>query len=76
MTQVSISEAKTHLSELIQRVLAGEEIVITRRRQPLVKMVALNELSVRRRLGGAHGIIVDIAADFDAPLADFQDYTA
>jgi len=29
MTSVSIHEAKTHLSRLIERVLGGEEVVIT-----------------------------------------------
>ena len=74
MTQVTIHEAKTHLSRLIQRVLEGEEIVIARGRQPLVKMVVVHEPTVQRRLGGARGIIVHMADDFNEPLEDFRDY--
>ena len=74
MTQVTIREAKTHLSRLIQRVLEGEEIIIARGHQPLVELVAVHEPTLQRRLGGARGIIVDIAPDFDEPLADYRDY--
>ena len=74
MTQVTIHEAKIHLSNLIRRALEGEEIVIARGRQPLVKMVVVHEPTLQRRLGGAPGIIVEIAPDFDEPLADFRDY--
>ena len=35
MTQVTIHEAKTHLSKLIQLALAGEEVVITKGKQPM-----------------------------------------
>lgn len=36
MTQVTIHEAKTHLSKLIQLALEGEEILIAKGKQPLV----------------------------------------
>ena len=39
MTTVSVHEAKTHLSRLIERVLAGEEIVIARNKEPVVRLV-------------------------------------
>ena len=35
MNTVSVAEAKAHLSELLNQVEAGEEIVITRRGQPI-----------------------------------------
>lgn len=35
MNTVSVAEAKAHLSELLNQVEAGEEIVITRRGQPV-----------------------------------------
>lgn len=40
MTSVSVAEAKNHLSELIARVEAGEEIAVTRRGKPVVRLVA------------------------------------
>lgn len=40
-TSVSVAEAKSHLSEIIARVEAGEEVVITRRGVGVVRLVAL-----------------------------------
>ncbi|WP_010183741.1 type II toxin-antitoxin system Phd/YefM family antitoxin [Sphingomonas sp. PAMC 26605] len=39
MTVVSVHEAETHLSRLIEQVLAGEEVVIARDAQPVVRLV-------------------------------------
>jgi antitoxin (DNA-binding transcriptional repressor) of toxin-antitoxin stability system len=71
---VTIHEAKTYLSRLINRVLRGEEVIIARGRKPLVKIVALEDGSHQRELGHAKGKIV-IASDFDSPLEDFEEYT-
>ena len=38
MRTVSVAEAKAHLSELLNQVEAGEEIVITRRGQPVARL--------------------------------------
>jgi prevent-host-death family protein len=40
MISVSIHEAKTHLSQLVRRAEAGEEIVILRGRQPVARLTA------------------------------------
>jgi prevent-host-death family protein len=40
MTTVSLAEAKAHLSELIDRAMAGEEVCITRRGKPVAKLSA------------------------------------
>jgi antitoxin (DNA-binding transcriptional repressor) of toxin-antitoxin stability system len=74
MIQVTIHEAKTHLSRLVQAALAGEEIVIARGKQPMVRLVAIAEQRPERRLGGAADAILFMADDFDAPLEDFQEY--
>ena len=74
MLQLTIHEAKTHLSKLIQKALAGEEVIIAKGKQPLVKLVVLPEVRPQRRIGGAKGMITFIAEDFDAPLEDFQDF--
>ncbi len=39
MMTVSVHEAKTHLSRLIEKVLAGEEVVIARNKEPVVRMI-------------------------------------
>lgn len=76
MMQVTIHEAKTHLSKLIQQALTGEEIIIAKGQQPLVKLVALPEARQQRRIGHAKGIILYMADDFDDPLSEFQEYRA
>lgn len=51
--EVNIHEAKTHLSRLIERALAGEPVTIAKAGRPLVKLIAIE----RRRpvLGSAKG---------------------
>ena len=73
MSQVNIHEAKTHLSRLIQEVLDGGEVVIARDNVPLVKLVLLDSAKNARILGTAKGKVT-LTADFDEPLADFDDY--
>lgn len=41
MTEIPVAEAKNHLSELIARVEAGEEIAVTRRGKPVARLVAV-----------------------------------
>ncbi|MBS4096576.1 MAG: type II toxin-antitoxin system prevent-host-death family antitoxin [Sulfuricella sp.] len=41
MHSVSVAEAKAHLSELLNQVEAGEELVITRRGQPVARLKAI-----------------------------------
>ncbi len=76
MAQVTIHEAKTHLSKLIQRALQGEEIIIAKGKQPMVRLVVVPEMRQERRIGGAQEVILDMAEDFDAPLDDFTEYMA
>lgn len=73
MTQVNIHMAKAHLSELIQKALLGEEIIIARDNKPMVKLVPFQQPKQQRRLGLAKGMVT-IAPDFDEPLEDFKDY--
>lgn len=42
MTNISVADAKNRLSELIARVEAGEEIAVTRRGKPVVRLVAVD----------------------------------
>ncbi len=73
-TQVTIHQAKTHLSQLIQQALLGEEIIIAKGKQPLVRLVVVPEMRKQRRIGGAADVIFSIAEDFDAPLDEFAEY--
>lgn len=53
----NISHAKTHLSALIARVEAGEEIVIGRADKPLAKLVPYKDAGRPSFLGAARGKI-------------------
>jgi prevent-host-death family protein len=65
---VGVHEAKTHLSRLLERVEAGEEIEITNRGRVVARLVPAARRGTRR-LGMDVGR-ARIAADFDAPLPD------
>ena len=75
MTTVTIHEAKTNLSRLIERALSGEDVVVMRGRDPVVALKPLHAPKSKRRLGGLPGLVAHMAKDFDAPLADFKEYS-
>jgi prevent-host-death family protein len=68
MTEVNVHEAKTHLSQLLARVEAGEEVLISRAGQPIARLVPARKVRGRRRPGRFVGK-GRIADDFNAPLA-------
>ncbi|RYD36946.1 MAG: type II toxin-antitoxin system Phd/YefM family antitoxin [Verrucomicrobiaceae bacterium] len=74
MSVVTIHEAKTHLSKLIQRALAGEEIIIAKRDEPLVRLEVIQEKKPERTIGGLKGIILRMDDSFDDELEDFREY--
>ena len=69
VAKVSIYEAKTRLSRLVDRALRGDEVVITRHGRPVARLVPAARARSPRRLGSLRGKI-RVAADFDAPLPD------
>ena len=62
---VNLYEAKTHLSELVDRAAAGEEITIAKAGSPRARLVPL---PARLRVPGVLKGKIRIAADFDADL--------
>ena len=74
MKQVTIHEAKTHLSRLIQAALNGEEIIIAKGNKPVVRLDVLPEARLQRHIGGQPGLVMSMDEDFNAPLNDFSDY--
>lgn len=68
---VNVYEAKTHLSQLLDRAAAGEEIVIARAGRPIARLVALSGAS-QRRVPGAWRGKVSIADDFDELPAEMD----
>ena len=67
---VNIHEAKTHLSRLLQRVAAGEEVTIARAGVPVARLVPLEPKKKKIRPLGMDRGRVWVADDFDAPLPD------
>ena len=63
---VNIHEAKTHLSRLIRAVQSGEEVVIARRGEPVVRLVRVEPVG-KRVLGMDRGSF-RVPDDFDEPL--------
>jgi prevent-host-death family protein len=66
---INLYEAKTKLSELVERAAAGEEIVIAKAGKPKAKLVPLTPRTEPRKPGVWKGRLW-IAQDFDAPLPD------
>jgi prevent-host-death family protein len=73
--QVNMHEAKTRLSELVAAAERGEEIVIARNGRPAARIVAIEAQHAPVRLGLLAGEI-ELGPDFDAPLPEFDAYTA
>jgi prevent-host-death family protein len=69
METVNIHEAKTQLSKLVERVRAGEEIVLAKAGQPVARIVPYVPARSPRKPGALKGKI-RIGKDFDAPLPD------
>ena len=69
MISVNVHEAKTHLSRLLKRVAAGEEILISKAGKPMAKLMPISKPQTNRVPGLDKGV-VQIPDDFDAPLPD------
>jgi prevent-host-death family protein len=66
---VNLYEAKTHLSDLVERAARGEEVIIAKAGQPKARLVPLAPPAKDRKPGGWKGRVT-ISPDFDAPLPD------
>lgn len=68
-TQVNIHEAKTHLSRLLQRVQAGEEITIAKAGKPIARLSAIQQRPTRRVPGNDR---IVIHPNFDDPVPEWD----
>lgn len=69
METVNIYEAKTKLSQLVDKAAAGEDVVVSRNGKPLVRITRLEPGKRRITFGLLKGRI-RVARDFDEPLPD------
>jgi prevent-host-death family protein len=66
-TVVNVHQAKTHLSRLLEEVAAGGVVVIAKAGRPVARLVPLETVVRRKKLGLLKGQFV-VPDDFDAPL--------
>jgi prevent-host-death family protein len=70
MQQVNIYEAKSHLSQLVDRASKGDAFIIAKAGRPLVKVVPYREdIKRRSRIGGMRGRL-NVPDDIKAVAAD------
>ena len=71
MKTVTVHAAKTHLSRLIVKAAAGEEVVIARGKIPVVRLVPVRAGKPSRRFGAFRGR-ARVSAAFFAPLSEAE----
>jgi prevent-host-death family protein len=69
MATITIHKAKTQLSRLIEKACRGEEVIIARGKQPVVKLVPVEVPPKKRTLGLWKGLVSYTPDAFD-PLTD------
>jgi prevent-host-death family protein len=69
-SQYKLADAKSHFSEIVQKAMLGESIIVTKENRPVVKIVAIKP--AKRTPGTGKGIWM--APDFNEPLSDFAEY--
>jgi prevent-host-death family protein len=67
METVNIYDAKTRLSQLVDKAAAGEDVVVSRNGKPLVRITRLESSKRHIKFGLLEGKLT-VPADFDAPL--------
>lgn len=72
--EIGAFEAKTRLSELLERVREGRVYRITRRGKPIAELRPIETPARRPQRGADRGRIV-MRGDFDAPLPEFGPYS-
>ena len=74
MPTFNIAKAKAHFSELVQKAMLGEEVIIAKNNTPVLKLVPLDKPKQPRKPGSGKGQILYVAPDIDAAPASFKDY--
>lgn len=66
-TAINVHEAKTHLSQILDRVREGEEIILAKAGKPYARLVPIHEDAVVRRPGRIKG---QVSEKFFEPLPE------
>ncbi len=73
IVKVGAFEAKTHLSELLEKVRRGAVFFITKRGEPIAELRPVM-LSNRRPKFGGDRLRIKMGEDFDAPIPEMKEY--
>lgn len=72
MTIINIHEAKTHFSRLVERVAAGEEIIIGKAGKPVARVVPYSHTDAIQRKPGSMRGRIRMGVRFDEPVDDIN----
>ena len=64
---VTVHQAKTNLSKLLQKAASGEQVIIARGAKPVARLVPLGEVKGKRVPGALKGKLV-VGPEFFEPL--------
>ena len=71
MSVVTIHQAKTNLSRLIEKASEGQEVIIARGSKPVARLVPIGEVNGKRRPGSLKGKL-RLGPEFFEPLPDSE----
>lgn len=74
MSQVDMNQALSEISKFIEIALNGEEVILTPKNQPMVKLVPMQPNRKRPSLFGSDKGLISISDDFDEDDEDFELY--
>ena len=76
MSTLSIADVQARLPELVDQLLSGEEVLITRDGRAVARLMSTDRQTTKqpRLLGQMAGSVVSMAPNFDSPLDDFKEY--
>jgi len=76
-TTMAVEDMQLTLTELLDRLMPGDEVILTRNQRPVAKLVSAAPVPQPKQRPGpglCKGMITYIAPDFDAPLEDLKEY--
>jgi prevent-host-death family protein len=74
MKTIEIEQAILQINQLLEIAAKGQEVIITKNHEPLVKLSSAKSQQKRPPLFGSDKDIISISDDFDEPLEDFNEY--
>jgi prevent-host-death family protein len=76
MQTIDINQALPQITQLLEIASTGEEIIITKNNQPMVKLISIESPIKRSPLFGSDKDVISISDDFEEPLEDLIEQSA